>query len=524
MPSETAEVLLARYGPNLRWYATGTAMLGMVAAVVTTTIVNVAIPDIMGAFGIGQDRAQWLSTGALAAMTIGMLTTSWLINSFGERRTFIGALAVFTATSLVAGFSPNETVLIGARVVQGSVAGILQPLSMYVLFRVFPPEQRGMGMGMFGMSVILGPALGPTIGGLLIDQFNWRYVFFINVPLACTAMLLGTLFMPEKPEGGKRLDFDWFGFVLLATAIATLLTGLSNGRREGWNSDFVLGLLAIATASGITFLAWELNVKQPLVELRVLAVGQFTAAASVAFIFGLGLFGSVYLVPLFVQTVQKYTPLNAGLLLMPAGLIMGLFMPIAGYMSDRAPARTMIIAGLLCFAISSYGMSLVDTNTSFWTMAWLVVMTRVGLALIKPSLNLSALRPLPQELLTHGAGMINFARQLGAAFGVNTLSLILDERTMFHSNSLTSTQSAANSATAELLTQMQALLAQAGLAADIQSAAALHHLGKVVYAQASTFGFRDSFLVCALIFMIALVPAWIMGMQRPTGLRAGRPS
>lgn len=520
MRSETADVLIARYGPRLRWYATGTAMLGMVAAVVTTTIVNVAIPDIMGAFGIGQDRAQWLSTGALAAMTVGMLTTSWLINTFGERRTFIGALVIFTTTSLIAGFSPNENVLIGARIIQGSVAGVLQPLSMYVLFRVFPPEQRGTAMGMFGVSVILGPALGPTIGGLLIDQFNWRYVFFANVPLAGAAMLLGTLFMPERPEDAKRIDFDWLGFVLLATCIGTLLTGLSNGQREGWNSDFVLGLFAIATVSGASFLAWELRIDQPLVELRVLAVGQFTAAATVAFIFGLGLFGSVYLVPLFVQVVQKYTPLNAGLLLMPAGLIMGVFMPIAGYISDRAPARTMIICGLLCFAVSSYWMSIVDANTSFWLLVWLVVMSRVGLALIKPALNLSALRPLPQDLLSHGAGMINFARQLGGAFGVNSLSMMLDIRTMFHSNTLTSTQSASNSTTAELLAQMKALLAQAGLAADVQSAAALNYLGKVVYAQASTLGFRDSFLVCALIFTVALVPAWIMGMQRPGHARA----
>jgi DHA2 family multidrug resistance protein len=514
LQSETIEVLAARYGPRLRWYATGTAMLGMVAAVVTTTIVNVAIPDIMGAFGIGQDRAQWLSTGALAAMTIGMLTSAWLIRCFGERRSFIGALTVFTITSLAAGASPNENVLIAARILQGLVAGILQPLSMYVLFRVFPPEQRGTAMGMFGISVILGPALGPTIGGLLIDQFNWRYVFFANVPLSCAAMLLGTLFMPQGGETGKRPDFDLLGFVLLTVSIATLLTGLSNGQREGWSSDFVLGMFAIAACGGISFLLWELHVEQPLVELRVLAVAQFSAAATVAFIFGLGLFGSVYLVPLFVQIVQKYTPLNAGLLLMPAGLIMGVFMPIAGYISDRVPARSLIISGLVCFAVSSYLMGVVDANTSFWTLAWLVVLSRVGLALIKPALNLSALRPLPQELLGHGAGMINFARQLGGAFGVNSLSVVLDRRTMFHSDTLTSTQAADNSATVELLTQMKALLAQAGVAPDIQNAGALNYLGKVVYAQASTLGFRDSFIVCAIIFTVALIPAWIMGMRK----------
>ena len=514
MSSETVEVLVARYGPRLRWYATGTAMLGMVAAVVTTTIVNVAIPDIMGAFGIGQDRAQWLATGALAAMTVGMLTSAWLIRSFGERRTFIGALTGFLVMSLVAGFSPNIDVLILARVAQGAMAGILQPLSMYVLFRVFPPEQRGTAMGMFGVSVILGPALGPTIGGLLIDQFNWRYVFFVNVPLAVSAMLLGTLFMPERDENAKRHSFDYVGFVLLAVAMATMLSGLSNGQREGWSSDYIVSLFAIAALFGLAFLVWELNVKQPLVELRVLAVGQFTAAAMVAFIFGLGLFGSVYLVPLFVQTIQKYTPLNAGLLLMPAGLIMGLFMPIAGYISDRVPARSLIIAGLLCIALSSYFMAVVDANTSFWLMAWFVVLSRVGLALIKPALNLAALRPLPPDLLSHGAGMINFARQLGGAFGVNSLSVILDRRTLFHSDSLTSTQAAGNYATAELLQHIQALLGRAGVAPDIQSAGALNYLGKVVLAQASTLGFRDSFLVCALLSIVALIPAWIMGMRR----------
>ena len=489
MPSETADVLAARYGPALRWYATGTAMLGMVAAMVTTTIVNVAIPDIMGAFGIGQDRAQWLSTGALAAMTIGMLTTSWLINRLGERRTFIGALAVFTATSLVAGFSPNENVLIAARVVQGAVAGVLQPLSMYVLFRVFPPEQRGTAMGLFGMSVLVGPALAPTIGGLLIDHFNWRYIFFANVPLACAAMLLGMLFMPERAEDAKRPSFDWLGFILLATAIATLLTGLSNGQREGWSSDFVISLFAIATSSGVSFLLWELHVKQPLVELRVLAVGQFTAAATVAFIFGLGMFGSVYLVPLFVQTVQKYTPLDAGLLLMPAGLIMGVVMPIAGYISDRAPARTMIIGGLLCFAISSYWMSIVDTNTSFTTLAVWVIFGRIAMALINPSLNAGALRALDTAKLGQGSGMINFFRQLGAAFGVNLLSVMLDRRTSFHSNAIATVQTPGNSTTAEPLRSMQDVLAQAGVSNDLQLPGALHFLDRVVYRRPTRWAF-----------------------------------
>jgi DHA2 family multidrug resistance protein len=514
LPSETTEVLFARYGPRYRWLATGTVMLGTISAVLTTTTVNVAIPDIMGTFGIGQDRAQWLSTGALAAMTIAMLLNAWMIRSFGQRKTFIGALGVFMAALVLAGFSPNESVLIFSRIVQGAVAGLLQPLSMYTLFRVFPPEHRGSAMEFFGISVILGPALGPTLGGILIEHFNWRYIFYVAVPFSAAGMLLGSMFMPEREESDVRARFDWAGFLLLSMSLACLLTCLSNGQREGWYSAYILILLALAGAAAVAFFSWELHASQPLVDLRVLANARFTAAAAVACIFGAGLFGSTYLVPLFVQTVQHFTPMAAGLLLMPGGLVLGLFFPIGGYLSDRLPAQGLIITGLVCFGVSAYWLGSVDANTPFWTIAWCVVVSRIGLGLLKPALNVTALRALRPELLGQGAGMINFSRQLGGAFGVNLLSVVLDRRTFFHSNALANLQTAANSGTADFLRRMQDLLAQSGVPQDLQLPGALHFLDRVVYAQAYTLGFRDSFLIVALVFSLALVPAWIMGKTR----------
>jgi EmrB/QacA subfamily drug resistance transporter len=513
LASETTDVLLARYGPRYRWFATGTVMLGTISAMLTTTTVNVAIPDIMGAFGIGQDRAQWLSTGALAGMTVGMLLNAWLMRTFGQRKTFIGALSVFVAALFIAGLSPNENVLIVCRVVQGTIAGILQPLSMYTLFRVFPPDQRGTAMGLFGMSVILGPALGPTLGGIMIDSFNWRYIFYIAMPVSASGMLLGNLFLPEREDSGERAGFDWTGFTLLATSVACLLTGLSNGQREGWHSDYILVLFTMAAAGTVAFVIWELRIAHPLVNLRVFTSVQFTAAAAVASILGAALFGSTYLVPLFVQTVQHYTPLAAGLLLMPAGLIMGIIMPIGGYLSDRIPARGMIITGILFLGASSFWLARVDANMSFWSIAWCVILSRIGFGLIKPALNVAALRALRPELLGQGAGMINFARQMGGAFGVNTLSVILDRRTFFHSDTLTSLQTSANSATLELLRTLEGILARGGVPEDLQSAGALHYLGKVIYAQAYTMGFRDSFLITAIVFTFALIPAWIMGRE-----------
>jgi len=516
LASETTEVLFARYGPRYRWLATITVMLGTISAMLTTTTVNVAIPDIMGTFGIGQDRAQWLSTGALAAMTVAMLLNAWLIRSFGQRKTFVGALGIFIAALVLAGLSPNESVLIVCRVAQGAVAGLMQPFSVYTLFRVFPPERRGTAMGFFGISVILGPALGPTMGGILIEHFNWRYVFFLAAPFSVIAILLGSVFMPERDESETRTSFDWAGFLLLSASLACLLVGLSNGQREGWYSGYILILLGLTVAAAVAFVAWELHVSQPLVELRVLASARFTAAAAVAFIFGAGLFGSTYLVPLFVQTVQHFTPMAAGLLLMPGGLVLGLFFPIGGYLSDRIPARGLIVTGLLFASVAAYWMGQVDANTPFWTIAKCVILSYIGLGLIKPALIVSALRALRPELLGHGAGMINFSRQLGGAFGVNVLSVVLDRRTFFHGNALANLQTAGNSGTVEFLRRMQDLLAQAGVPPDLHLSGALHFLDRVVYAQAYTLGFRDSFLITAVVFTFGLIPAWIMGRAKPS--------
>ena len=442
------------------------------------------------------------------------MLSAWLIDSFGQRKTFVFGLCIFVAALLMAALAPNEVVLTVARVFQGLLAGILQSLTMFTLFSVFPPHRRGMAMGFFSISVILGPAIGPTVGGILIEHFNWRSVFYMAMPFSVAGILFGSLFMPEREETARRAQFDWLGFTLLCVTMSSLLTGLSNGQREGWSSVFIEESLALAAIAGIAFIVWELRVKQPLVNLRVLAVGSFAAAACVAVVFGMGQFGTIFLIPLFVQTVQGLTPLDAGLLLMPGALLLGLFMPLGGYLCDRLPARALLMTGLTCFAASTYWLHDVDVNTAFGWMLTCVVVSRIGQALINPTLNATAMRSLHTTLLRQGAGMINFFRQLGGAFGVNLLSVSLDRRTFFYSDRLTSMETPDNGATTELLHSVEQLLAQGGASADVQSAGALDFLGRVVYAQAYTLGFRDCFLIVTLVFMLALIPAWLMGRGR----------
>ncbi|HLT02511.1 MAG TPA: DHA2 family efflux MFS transporter permease subunit, partial [Geminicoccaceae bacterium] len=366
----STEALFARYGPAYRWLATVTALIAAIAVILSATIVNVAIPDVMGAFGISQVEAQWLSTGFLAAMTATMLLTDWAERAFGQRGSILAALALFTLGSVLGGIAPDENVLIVARVLQGAAAGIVQPLAMVIVFQVFPPDRRGSAMGIFGIGVVLAPALGPWVGGLLMDNFSWHYVFYLGVPFAALGMLLASLFLPTRRAAGPRPGFDWLGFGLLCLFLTTLLGALSNGQRWGWRSDPILLQFAIAALAAAGFLFWENRTTRPMLDLGLFARLPFASASIVSFIMGAGLFGSTYLLPLFVQTIQGMTPTQAGLLLMPPGFVLVLVFPLAGRLTDRMRPGLLIGAGMIVFAYASYLMARVDVNTGFWLLAW----------------------------------------------------------------------------------------------------------------------------------------------------------
>ncbi len=518
MPS--TEEFFARCGPRYRWLATLCAMVAAIAVILSATIVNVAIPDVMGAFGIGPVEAQWLSAGFLAAMTATMLLADWANRAIGQRGSIIAALGLFLAGSLLGGIAPDQHVLVLARVVQGAAAGIVQPMAMIILFRVFPPEQRGGAMGLYGIGVVLAPALGPWIGGLLMDNFNWRYVFYLGVPFAIGGIALAAAFLPgrEAPDQ-PRPRFDWLGLALLGVFLATLLSTLANGQRLGWSSNEILAGFALSAAAFAGFVAWEKHSAHPMLDLALFGNGPFAAASVVSFILGAGLFGSIYLLPLFVQTVQGLTPTEAGLMLMPAGFVLVIVFPIAGRLADRLAPGTLIAVGLVIFAWSSWLTARIDVNTAFWDLAWWTVLTRIGLGLVFPALTAGSLRVLATEQIAQGSGSINFMRQLGGAFGVNLLSVIVAQRTALHGAALAATQTAGNSATLQAVDHLSGLLASAGLPSTQQAPAAFWFLGQALYSQAATLAFRDGFLITAGVFLLALLPTWVLGVALKRGPR-----
>lgn len=510
--------LFALYGPIFRWAATITGMLGAFATLLTGTIVNVAIPDVMGALGMTSERAQWLSTGFLAATTVTMLLAAWCVETLGMSRTFILSMVIFLFGSLLGGIATSGEMLIVSRFIQGAGAGLMTPISMLIVFQVFPLHQRGSAMGIFSIGVVLAPATGPVLGGLLIDHLSWRYVFFMAVPFAMISIPMAMVFMPQREPDARTPKFDWTGVILLSIFLIATLVALSNGPRYGWGSDEIAWLTLIAAASAIAFLYWEARIQDPIFNLKLFSHGKFLAAAIVTFVIGAGLYGSTYFLPIFMQTVQGLKPTDSGLLLLPAGLVMAVFFPIAGWMSDRTSARRLIIFGLVLFGYSSWLMGRVDTDTPFLDLIIWAVIGRIGLSFIFPCLNAAAMRPLPLELLAQGSGMVNFLRQLGGAFGVNLLTIYYGQRALHHADHLTQTQTPGSETTREALADVAQILQQIGTATGHETALAMHYLGQMIWPQASMFAYRDIFLVIAIVFAVSLIPAWFMDSRPPSAI------
>lgn len=504
------EILQQRYGPKYRWLVTATVLLGLVGLGMSITIVNVATPDIKGAFGMSADQVQWLSTGFLAATTVALLVAPWLTAAFGQRATYIGLLLVFIGASFLGGTATGMGAIIAARVVQGAMTGLVRPVALEALFSVYPAEQRGMATAMYGMSLGLPLTLATVIGGWLIDSYNWRYVFFIVPPICVAAIVMGWLFLPPREESGPRPPFDWFGAGSLFVAIFTLLAALSNGQRWGWDSDGVVGLLLFSLLLGGLFVAWERHTKQPLLDLAIFANKGFLMGTIAIFLFGGAFYAIMYLLPQFMQTILHYDPITAGMLFTPSTLVLAILVPLVGRLSDRWRPHYLTLPGLAFALLAVYRMSHIDAYTSFASLAVSMALLSVGMASFPPPTLSRAIASLPPRLIGYGSGAINFALQLGGAFGTAALVTLLDQRTLFHSDHLTAGLNAGNPVALHALGQLQAWMGHIGVAASQQHAAATHLLSGPVRDWSMIFAFQDGFWAVVAALLLVAVPSWLL--------------
>lgn len=426
MADNSVEGLKARYGDRWRWLAVATVMIGTMATVLSATVVNVALHDIMVEFGIRQGQVHWLATGFIAAMTTTMLASSWLLDHFGVRKTLAAAMFLFTLISLAGGFAETPGQLIAARIGQGAMAGLMQPMGMYLVFRIFPRDRRGQAMGIYGMGVILAPALGPVLGGFLVDQLDWRYVMFAPAPVTLVGVFMAWRFLPLPVSRPAPYRFDLPGLILLGFTIAVSLDTLNRLQHAAGQDNRILAGTVMALGGLLLFVLRERRTAHPLVNMALLRKPVFVFACLGAVALGLALFGSTYLIPLFVQTALGFSATEAGLLMLPAGIVLGMTFPLAGRLADRHSARVLVVFGIGAFALSAMLFALSDLELAFgWLVLW-TVLGRIGIGFMLPALSTGALNPLKPQELGAGSSTLNFMRQLGGAFGVNLVALTVE--------------------------------------------------------------------------------------------------
>jgi MFS transporter, DHA2 family, multidrug resistance protein len=421
--------------PSYAWWVLGNVMIGTFMSVLNNTIVNTALPRIMASTGIPLDVAQWISTAYMLAFAVMLPSSGWLADRFGYKRTYAAGIAIFTLFSFLCGLAWNETSLIAFRVFQGFGGGLITPIGMAIVMREFPPERRGIAIGFWSIASAASISFGPLLGGYLVDNFNWHIIFFINVPIGALSIVATSVIQREYKIGRSR-SFDAIGFFSMALFLSALLVALSSGNSQwnngGWTSDFIIGCFAVSFIALCVFLITELNIRHPIVDIRLLGHFNFGFTNLVLFLFGLGMFGSTFLLPLYVQNALSYTAMQSGMLIVPIGIIQGLFSPIAGIFSDRVNPKVPVVAGILLLAFSLY----LNTSFSLYTEKPFIMVSLYlrGLAfgLIFAPLSAISLVGIQKKDLAQASGISNVIRQVGGSFGVAIFQSIFTQRTKYH--------------------------------------------------------------------------------------------
>ena len=422
---------------SYKWWVLTNIMISTFMVVLDSTIVNTALPKIMSSFGISVDIAQWILTGYMLSFAIMLPTSGWFADRFGYKRLYTLGLVMFSVFSFLCGISWNETSLIIMRIGQGMGGGLMQPIGMAIIMREFPPEKRGIAMGFWSIAAAASVSLGPLIGGYIADNFDWHIIFTINVPVGVICLFATWVIQREYKTGKARTTFDFAGFVAVAVFLSFLLVALSSGNSQwntgGWTSDFMLLCYALSVIGFVAFLVIELNVKNPLVNLRLLGRYNFGLTNVVMFMFSLGMFGSVFLIPVYLQNILGYSALQSGMVLLPVGFIQALTGPISGLVSDKVNPKAPIIFGIILFSISFYLNSKLSIFSEHAQIMLPMYIRGVAMGMIFSPLSVLSMKDVTHREMAQASGMMNLIRQVGGSFGVAILQTILTQRILFHS-------------------------------------------------------------------------------------------
>src|SRR5580658_735875 len=431
------------------WIIALTVTLATFMEVLDTSIANVALPHIAGSLSAGQDESTWILTSYLVSNAIVLPLSGWLSSIIGRKHFYMGCVALFTISSFLCGLAPNLSLLIFFRVLQGVGGGGLQPSEQAILADTFAPAKRGMAFAVYGIAVVMAPAIGPTLGGYITDNFTWRWIFFINIPVGIVSLLLTSRLIQDPPYFKRRklgeTRIDYIGLGLVALGLGTLQVVLDKGQRDDWfDSHFIVFLTAISAASLIFVIFWEWYTQDPIIDLHLFREHTFAAANFLMFMLGFALLGSTLLLPLFMQTLLGYTAERSGMALSPGGFAIMVLMPVVGFLLSRYSPRWLMMIGLTMLSFSLFHMTNFDLNVDFHTVMLARVYQAMGLAFLFVPINTAAYAFLPRDKNNAASGLMNLARNIGGSVGISFVTTLLDRRSQVHQAQLVENLNPAN--------------------------------------------------------------------------------
>jgi MFS transporter, DHA2 family, multidrug resistance protein len=493
------------------WLLLVGVMLAVVLEILDVSIVNVALPLMRGNLGATIDEISWVATAYIIANVVVIPMTSWLSGRFARRRYFVGSIILFTFASFLCGAARTLPQIVAFRILQGMGGGALLAVAQALIVEIFPAERQGTGQAIFGMGAMLGPSLGPTLGGWITEQWSWSWIFWVNVPLGIVAAILCWSYLPRSQPGSTRRAgrVDWVGVAALIVGIAALQTVLERGNRLDWfESDFISALSLIAVVALGFFIYHELTTRDPIVDLRVFRNRALVIGCTYGTAMGIGLYGSIFLFPLFSQGVLHWTTWQSGMGVLPASLATACMMPIVGRLLWKLGPAPLFGAGVAIFLPTMWTMSLWTAQSGYWDVFWPQVGRGIAMGLMFVPLSTVTMRSLPPEDVLQGAGLYNLSRQLGGSFGIAILATMIDHRAVLHHARLAESVSLFQEATRFRLGAIAAGLAQRGLDPVQAQLGAVQVLGGIVSREASVMAFRDAFLMIFVLFVLLapLVP------------------
>jgi len=482
-----------------------TVMLGVIMAIIDTSIVNVAIPNMAGNLGAATDEISWVATGYILANVVIMPLNGWLTALLGRKRFYAASLLIFTVASFLCGTAHDVVTLVIWRIVQGLGGGALQPTAQAILFETYPPAKRGAAMALFGLGAMVGPAIGPSLGGAIVDNFSWPLIFYINIPIGIVALVMTMLFIRDpayitKPKRGA----DWIGLGAMTAGIASLQYVLERGQREDWFSSPAIVILSVVSIVSLTFfIVREVRDPAPFVDLKVFKSRSFTAGAIIGIISGFGLYGLNLVLPLFLQNVLGFDALQAGNALLCGAVATAISMPIAGRLTNVLDPRLEIAIGLGMFAVGSWWMGGLNQYAGFWDIFGPRTLQGFALGFLFVPLTTSALSGISRAEMSNATGLYTLVRQLGGSLGIALLELIQTRREDFAQSILAASVTLANPNVSSMLN------------AAANRGHALASIAGIVVQNATMISYDYVFRVCAIIFLISIPTVFLLAKPRP---------